>query len=118
MLKNPHNKKLYTIHIRLIKYKIFLATFRVCVDGGTNQLHNIELFQKSLVGLGSDESESLKSPDIITGDFDSIKGSVSEYYARLGSKIIPTPDQENTDFTKALWELSRGMESGEYPKVS
>ena len=46
--------------------------------------------------------ESKYKPDIICGDFDSIRDSSMEYFATLGSSIFPTPDQDETDFAKAV----------------
>ncbi|RWS30060.1 thiamine pyrophosphokinase 1-like protein [Leptotrombidium deliense] len=45
-------------------------------------------------------------PDIVCGDFDSIKPTVLEYYKQQKNvKVIETPDQDDTDFTKAVKEL-------------
>ena len=87
----------------------YLASFRICVDGGTNQLYEL-----SLNNLAS----GLSPPHLITGDFDSIQEPVKEYYVKKGSKVIQTLDQNYTDFTKALMEFKQGNESGEYPKAS
>lgn len=43
-----------------------------------------------------------RRPDIISGDFDSISTEVLEHFRSLGTKIINTPDQNYTDFTKAI----------------
>jgi Thiamine pyrophosphokinase len=39
---------------------------------------------------------------MITGDMDSIKENVLSYFKRKGSKIVETPDQNETDFSKTL----------------
>lgn len=44
-------------------------------------------------------------PQFITGDFDSIKEDILTYYKDKGTKIVHTPDQDYTDFTKAIWYL-------------
>ena len=44
-------------------------------------------------------------PDFISGDFDSIDESIKDFYKEKGVAIIPTPNQDETDFTKALHEL-------------
>ena len=44
-------------------------------------------------------------PDIITGDFDSAEMSHVEHFRGLGATVAITPDQDHTDFTKALIEL-------------
>ena len=41
-------------------------------------------------------------PDVISGDFDSIQTDLLKIYAAKGVTIVPTPDQDETDFTKAL----------------
>ncbi|ANB15228.1 thiamine diphosphokinase [Sugiyamaella lignohabitans] len=43
----------------------------------------------------------MKIPQIITGDFDSLRDDVRDYYESLGTKIIHNPDQYSTDFMKA-----------------
>ena len=44
---------------------------------------------------------------LISGDFDSVEPSILEYYRSKGVPIIPTPDQNDTDFGKALIELNK-----------
>lgn len=41
-------------------------------------------------------------PDIICGDFDSIDQATVEYFTQLKCEFIPTPDQNATDFMKAV----------------
>jgi thiamine pyrophosphokinase len=68
----------------------FSASLRVAVDGGANRwFHFLQ---------GTD----YVVPELVTGDFDSIKQNVLSYFKSKGSEVIPTPNQDETDFTKAL----------------
>jgi thiamine pyrophosphokinase len=59
-------------------------------------------------------------PDLITGDFDSIDKEALDFYETHSQvPIIPTPDQNYTDFTKALLFLSdpeKHLKSVKHPK--
>ncbi|XP_050539397.1 thiamin pyrophosphokinase 1 [Daktulosphaira vitifoliae] len=70
---------------------------RVTVDGGTNRWHQFAI----------DNHLEYKIPDLITGDFDSIIPNVLDKFVKLGSKTIHTPNQNETDFTKALKEIKK-----------
>lgn len=77
-----------------------LAQVRITVDGGT---------QKWLqwVKKYNDKEETL-CPDIITGDMDSLPNDVLKYFTSRNDniKVVVTPNQDETDFYKALKELS------------
>ncbi|XP_021941184.1 thiamin pyrophosphokinase 1 isoform X3 [Zootermopsis nevadensis] len=66
------------------------ASLRVTVDGGTNRWFRFL------------QGGNCVAPELITGDMDSIKQNVLTHFKREGSQIIPTPNQNETDFTKAL----------------
>ncbi|MBS1518399.1 MAG: thiamine diphosphokinase [Bacteroidetes bacterium] len=70
-----------------VYHKLFRGqeNFIIAADGGAN-------------GLRFNKIE----PDIITGDLDSIKPEVLEYFSKKGTKIISSKDQETTDFEKTL----------------
>jgi len=78
------------------------ATIKLTVDGGTNEWFS---FTKSV------EQKVHLIPDLVTGDFDSVEPHLLEYYRSLGSKIIKTPDQDETDYCKSLRELSTELTS-------
>lgn len=71
---------------------------RITVDGGT---------KKWLQWLTNNEFEfkEVLNPDLITGDMDSLSKDVLNYFEKGNTKIIVTPNQDETDFTKALREL-------------
>ena len=77
------------------------ASFRVLVDGGAN--HWYRLSQVKRAGIINPE------PNLITGDFDSIKPEIKKYYETEfpNCKVVCTPDQDSTDFTKSLQEVSK-----------
>ncbi|XP_013164575.1 PREDICTED: thiamin pyrophosphokinase 1 [Papilio xuthus] len=77
------------------------ASVRITVDGGTCQWDNF------LKLLPEKEQQSIQLPDLVTGDFDSITDEILQKYKKKGCKIIHTPDQDHTDFTKALMELNK-----------
>jgi len=74
----------------------------VTVDGGTNKWHNF---------VKQNEFSYLKIPDLITGDLDSGDPSIIEQFVSNGSMIVHTPNQDETDFTKALMEVKKYSES-------
>jgi len=78
------------------------AKFRVTVDGGTS-------IWAKIVNNAPDQEVVREVPDLITGDFDSADMTHVEHFRSLGSKIVNTPDQDYTDFTKCLQELSAEM---------
>ncbi|XP_032512977.2 thiamin pyrophosphokinase 1 isoform X2 [Danaus plexippus] len=80
------------------------ASLRITVDGGTSH------WDKFLNHLSHDEQKSMKCPDLVTGDFDSISEEMLQKYKDKHCKIISTPDQDFTDFTKAIIELNNYCE--------
>lgn len=76
---------------KLLKVLWNKASLKVAVDGGTNHVYDTFV-----------NNRDSHLPDLITGDFDSIQRSVKEYYQEQGVDVIETPDQNYTDFTKAL----------------
>ncbi|XP_030029581.2 thiamin pyrophosphokinase 1 isoform X1 [Manduca sexta] len=77
------------------------ATVRITIDGGTKQ------WDRYLSNMPEGSQKAMKIPDLVTGDFDSITEDVMQKYKKKGCKIVHTPDQNHTDFTKALMELHK-----------
>ncbi|KAJ6221688.1 hypothetical protein RDWZM_000233 [Blomia tropicalis] len=76
------------------------AKVRHLVDGGSNYLFDLQMYLNQNY---ASQQLSLEDPQIITGDFDSIRSDVLEYYRTKDNVIVQeTPDQNETDFTKAI----------------
>lgn len=91
---------------KLFKVLWSKALLKVAVDGGTNHLYNTHIHNRE---------EYL--PDLITGDFDSIQPYVKSYYEEQNVEIVETPDQNSTDFTKALKAVSDKIKEKEIRSV-
>lgn len=85
--------KIYLILINIYYFGYFLACWRITIDGGTDKWFDF-VNQHSL---------SLSLPNCVTGDFDSIKPETLEFCEQQDEIIvINTPDQNFTDFDKAV----------------
>lgn len=74
------------------------------MDGGTHRW--IEYLKEQGIKLLSGEHRQYV-PDLITGDMDSCSPMVIEKLESIGSTIIETPDQSQTDYTKALLQVAQ-----------
>ena len=83
------------------------AQYKVTVDGGTSIWSNIV--------NNTTKPITSESPDMITGDFDSADQAHVKHFQGLGTKVVETPDQDQTDFTKSLEQL--GVLSKSDPKL-
>lgn len=81
------------------------SQYKVTVDGGTSVWHNII--------NNIDKKVSRPVPDLITGDLDSANLENVDYFKNLGARVVTTPDQDHTDFTKALLELGNIRKTGD-----
>jgi len=77
------------------------SSLRLCADGAANRLYD----------SADEPSRSEMIPDIITGDLDSLRGDVAEYYAGHGVAIKGVADQDAHDFEKCLRWLQRQQAS-------
>ena len=93
------------------------AGVRVCADGGANRLFD----QVPLLFPGRDPDIVRQEylPDLITGDLDSIRADVREYYESFGVNVVDlSHDQDSTDLMKcihALADKEDGISSGRGP---
>ncbi|XP_065354331.1 thiamin pyrophosphokinase 1 [Calliphora vicina] len=71
------------------------ASVRCCIDGGGNRWRQFLKLHKNI-------ECKLKPPDMITGDFDSITEETKQYFNSKDTQYIHTPDQNATDFSKAI----------------
>ena len=95
-----------------------LSSYRVCADAAANRLRDsimLALGDEKMVSGNPDQlrqrlhelqhlAEVHKSmvPDAVTGDFDSIRPEVLEFYREHGTNIAHNTSQDSTDFEKAL----------------
>lgn len=80
------------------------ATYRACADGGANYLYDMQQHSNS-GGL-------LQMPNLICGDFDSIRPEVKNYFSNHSLvEVVPTPDQNMTDFSKCVKLLGEKIKS-------
>mmetsp|Transcript_10204 Transcript_10204/g.17560 ORF Transcript_10204/g.17560 Transcript_10204/m.17560 type:complete len:216 (-) Transcript_10204:719-1366(-) len=75
------------------------ARVHICADGGTNRLYDdLPLF---LPDQDPEEVRLRHVPEVITGDLDSIRKEVLQFYVNLGSVLIDKSlDQDTNDFGK------------------
>jgi len=99
------NQPVISLHTFLSLWNSSL--YRATVDGGTNVW--AEIASKHAQHIQA----QAEAPDLITGDFDSARSEHIKHYEGLGSKIVETPDQDNTDFTKCLMQLSEELKTEE-----
>ncbi|KAF2713375.1 thiamine pyrophosphokinase [Pleomassaria siparia CBS 279.74] len=75
------------------------TNYRICADGGANRLY--DMFNGAL-----EAQRNNYLPDAIHGDLDSLRDDVRDYYAALGVEVAKDPDQNSTDFGKAMKKIS------------
>ncbi|OCF77448.1 thiamine pyrophosphokinase [Kwoniella mangroviensis CBS 8886] len=68
------------------------AKIKLCADGGANRLYDIDSEKKYL-------------PDIVKGDFDSIRDDIRDYYTSRDVRVIQDKDEYSTDLMKCIAEV-------------
>ena len=68
------------------------ANLRVAADGGANRIHK-NFIQNKL---------NYKVPDLVAGDFDSLKPEVRQYMESRGTKFVTTYNQDYCDVQKTI----------------
>lgn len=71
-----------------------VANFRVLVDGGANRW--FKFIDEN------DLNDSIAEPSCICGDMDSISQESIDRLTNMNIEFVHTPDQDDTDLTKAL----------------
>lgn len=69
------------------------ASTRVCADGGANRVFDF---------FGG---KTFKAPDLVCGDFDSLKPVVRSTFEKGGTDFVTTTDQDFNDMQKCLWSI-------------
>lgn len=90
-------------NLQFMYFFIWTARITVTVDGGTQRW--LKYLEDQGIDLLNGEHEQYV-PDLITGDMDSCPPPVIEKLGSIGSTVIKTPDQNHTDYTKALLQLA------------
>ncbi|ELR21529.1 thiamine pyrophosphokinase [Acanthamoeba castellanii str. Neff] len=78
-------------HNRFFPFLWSKAGVKVCADGGGNRVFAFD--KRRFV------------PDVITGDMDSLRPSVMEYYRSKGTAIVQSRDQDTTDLEKCVLQI-------------
>ncbi|KAH9391377.1 cAMP-dependent protein kinase subunit [Tyrophagus putrescentiae] len=99
----------YAVFIRLWNG----AAVRHAVDGGTNYLFDLQQQQQQLLVKSKESSvELLADPHLLTGDMDSVRAEVlTNYKQNPITEVVETPDQDETDFTKAIQVLAKRLQA-------
>ena len=79
-----------------------VSSFRVCADGAANRLHDALLAREGegCADAGRALSRESMLPDAITGDLDSAREGVLDFYSERGTRVVPNPSQDSNDLEK------------------
>ncbi|KAF8500123.1 thiamine pyrophosphokinase Thi80 [Gautieria morchelliformis] len=88
------------------------SSWRACADGGANRLYDLFPSEERRsecvdfpVNAGTTTRRYRFLPDLIKGDFDSIRDDVKAYYLAKGVNVVQAWDQDSTDLQKCLFSL-------------
>lgn len=84
-----------------------VSSYRICADGGANRLYDATV---AIQGMRSETDSSNYLPDLITGDLDSLRSDVHQYYEAKGVSIIRVEDQNFHDLDKSLMAVENWVE--------
>ena len=77
------------------------ATIRVCADGGANRLYD-----ELPAIMGEEDPAEIRrkfAPHLITGDLDSLRPEVRDFYCNMGVPVVDlSHDQDSTDLEKSI----------------
>ncbi|KAH8809157.1 thiamine pyrophosphokinase [Xylogone sp. PMI_703] len=73
------------------------SILHIGADGGANRVHDLNVHHKA-----EKQSKDFLNLDLVIGDLDSLRPESKAYWQELGTTFIKDPDQESTDFTKAV----------------
>ncbi|XP_019883859.1 thiamin pyrophosphokinase 1 [Camponotus floridanus] len=96
------NRPIYWKHDIMLRFWQ-KAQITVTVDGGTHRW--LKYLEEHGIDLSNDEHKQY-IPDLVTGDMDSCPPNIIEKVKNIGSTIVKTPDQNHTDYTKALLQVA------------
>lgn len=97
-------------------FLLLSATLRICADGGANRLYD------EIPRMTPNEDPRVirerYMPHLITGDLDSLREDVKEFYCGLGVPLIDlSHDQDSTDLEKCIRFLRTSEEWAKYDTV-
>ena len=97
------------------------ASVRVCADGAANRLHDALSVERRAAlraaCIPPAERRSNQLPDVITGDLDSIRPEVLEFYEQIGVPVVREPEQDSHDFEKCLRWLQAKHEAAAHEEA-
>jgi len=82
-------------------WSVHEASFVACADGGANRLYDFYI---------ASNNQGQYIPNIIHGDFDSVRPKILEYYKNKGARAIKSHCQETTDLDKCIIYINQNVE--------